>query len=133
MPNQTNLSTKKWDGTTAVTLTATQPSSGTAPAVWYYENGTPSKAFRPILEYSVRRSATGKAARGLITLNWPVVDSTVPLAPKIVSKALFEVRGVIPDDMSETEIKDALAVLATALLPAAGSLGTAFATGTGTV
>lgn len=133
MPSQTNLSTKKWDGTTAVTLTATQPSSGTAPAVWYYDNGATSKAFKPVLEYSVRRSATGKAARGLITLNWPVVDSTVPLVPKVVSKALFEVRGVIPDDMSEAEIKDALAVLATALLPSAGSLGAAFATGTGTV
>lgn len=134
MPAIGNLTTKKWDGTTVITLDAIQPSAGENPAVYAASALGSSKAFRPTLTYSHRRSGTGTAVRGQVKFTYPqtVSDLTTGLE-KVVNTALFEVNAVIPATMPESVVKDALAILASALLPAAGTLSLAVATGTGVV
>lgn len=134
MPQIGNLSAKKFDGTTAVTLTAIQPSAGDQPAVWRDNSTGSAPRFRPELTYSVKTSGDRRSKRGYLKFRVPQLSTnTTTGVVSVVNEALFEIRTVIPVEMPESAVKDAAAILASALLPAAGTLCQAVAEGSGVV
>lgn len=134
MPALGNLSSKKWDGTTAVTLTAIQPSGGDIPAMWRNNAVGNNAQVRPTLTYSFRKNAKGDAIRVYVKFVGPqYYTDAVTTLEKVANTAIFELSGVVPLGMPEQAVKDHLAVLAHALLPANGTLAEAIATGTGVI
>lgn len=134
MPALGNLTSKKWDGTTTVTLTAIQPSGGDSPAIWRDNAVGDNAQVRPTLTYSFRKNAKGDATRFYVKFVGPqsYIDAVTSLR-KVANTAIFELSGVVPLGMSEQAVKDYFAVMAHALLPANGTLAEAIATGTGVI
>lgn len=133
MPQIGNISAKKFDGVTAVVLTAIQPNAGDQPAVWQDASGL-ANAFRIEVTYSVRKSADGRSKRVRVKTVVPqLTTNTTTGLTSIANRAIFETTGVVPGEMPLSAIKDAYAIHISSQIAANGTLAEAASTGTGCI
>lgn len=130
MPQIGNLSAKKADNTTVVTLTAIQPNGGdSTPAIFADLTSGDAAAFRAHHQYSFKKSGDGRSKRVHFKSQIPQVVTENGVS-RVVNTALFETSGVVPLSMPEQAVKDAFAIHISAQTSAAGTLASAMQTGT---
>lgn len=111
MPAIANIVVKKNDGTTDVTYTAVNPSSGDrTPARWMNQSVGTSLSHRPSLKHLSRDSGDGKTRRHEFTFVYPQLSTDsgtgVTKVERIVTIGGF---AVVPNEMPTTDVNEAIA------------------------
>lgn len=110
MPNMANVTVKKADGTTDVVYTQATPAAGDkSPAVWKNHTVGTTVAQRPTLTIMSADNGTRKARRIRSTYYWPKTRLDSGGNVIIQGGITFEVSALIPQDMTPTEIGEAVA------------------------
>lgn len=108
MPNITNLTVKKADGTTDVTYSAKTASGGdSSPARWSSDTASATPGFRPTFQMKTRDNGP-KTARAFDTAyRFPVVRS-VNGVDTIVATIPINVNGTVPQMVTTAEASEAV-------------------------
>lgn len=112
MPTMANITVKKNDGTTDIIYTAQAGAGGDKiPAVWkapVVTNGT-APAHAPEFKLMAQSNAAKTARRLIGTLSYPSIslDSATSIAT-VKSRAIIEINGVLPLDMPQAAIDEAV-------------------------
>lgn len=103
MPQQTNLTIKKNDGTTDIVWTGVVPSAGDkAPARWESLTVGSSMAHRPYMTHSSRDNGPGTARRAEVNVVYPVVDAD----GNVVDKLIFSGSWVLAKRAPTTDVNE---------------------------
>lgn len=118
MPQGTDMTIKKNDGTTDITYTFVQPSSGEGvPAVFKSQSVGTAASHQPEFRLSAKDGGVAGERRNLrATFQYPetATDTTTGLT-SVVRKASFNADGLIPKDMSQAAVNEAVAQFANLL------------------
>lgn len=107
MPNISNLTVKKADGTTDVTYTALNPAGGDGiPAIFRSQTVGTAPAANPEVRVSSRSSKTGRVLR--ITAQYPKVQ-TISGVETVTTGAALTVEMQISSNQSATDSTEAAA------------------------
>jgi hypothetical protein len=108
MPTAADITVKKNDGSTDVTYTVVVPSAGDkSPAVWRSNTVGSAIAHKPELRVTSRSNGDGTARRVDVTYGYPqIVTSGDTGVTSVENKALFTASGVLPVNMTETDINE---------------------------
>lgn len=107
MPNITNLTVKKADGTTDVTYTALNPAGGDGiPAIFRSQGVGSAPAANPEFRVSSRANKAGRVLR--ITAHYPKV-TTVSGAEQVNSGAVFTVEMQVSSSQAASDSAEAAA------------------------
>jgi hypothetical protein len=118
MPSMANITVKKYDGTTDIVYTAMSPSSGDGvAAVWRSESAGSAAGFKPLVSLSSRWNGQKTARRMEISATFPqtATDSTTTIT-SVVSRFPLTFSIVIPSDMPDTTVQEAVAQLTNILV-----------------
>lgn len=109
MPNMANLTVKKADGTTDVTYVALTPSAGDqTPARWSLVAANAVAGLRPVYDLQSRFNAKRDARHLQSTLKYPDVRM-ISGVDTVVGNCLITISGVIPLQVTDTVIAEAVA------------------------
>lgn len=120
MPQITNITVKKNDGTTDITYTQQQPSSGDGSyAVWQSTTVGTAPAHRPELRLVARESNKGAARALRSTYMYPqIATNSTTTVTSVVNRAMASTDWTVPKDMSAADINEFVAQYANLLAAA---------------
>lgn len=108
MPQMADIIVKKDDGTTNITYTALTPSSGDKVAAQWRSNTVSTIAgHRPAFALKSERTGAGDR-RMRSTFVYPYTVTDVNGVPQLVARVSFEVSGLIPQNVPDTVIAEAV-------------------------
>jgi hypothetical protein len=107
MPSGANMTVKKNDGTTDVTFSFIEPSSGGSPAVWQNTAVGVAASHRPELRLSAREASNGTKRTVRATFGYPQIatNSTTSLTTTVF-KALGTAEWTFPKDMAAADVNE---------------------------
>lgn len=109
MPQMADIIVKKADNTTNITYNALTPSAGDKSwAQWRANSANTVAGFRPAFALKAEPTATGTARRVRDTYVYPVVRNIAGV-DTIVAKIPFEGTGVVPANVTDAELAEAVA------------------------
>lgn len=111
MSNQTNLTVKKYDGTTDIVFTALVPSSGDkTPAIWRCESVGSAAAHKPFLRMQAQPNGAGNARWVKTEFVYPVTaTNTTTGVTSVIGKVSLNASAVLPLDVPDATIREAIA------------------------
>ncbi len=118
MPSIANLTIKKNDGTTDIVYSAVSPSSGDGvPAAWKSATVGTAPSHQPEFRLSARESGKGTSRALRSTFQYPQIatNSTTGLT-SVADKATFSTDWLIPKDMNQADINEAVSQYANLLV-----------------
>lgn len=117
MPQQTDITVKKNDGTTDVVYTAKAPAAGdSSPAIWRNDTVGTAAAHRPELRLSFRNGSDGKSRIGRATYVYnEVAVNTTTGVTTIVEKSSFAVDVRLSTTMVQANIDECVSQFANLL------------------
>lgn len=109
MPNLANITVKKADGSTDITWTGVQPSSGdTVPAVWRSNSVGTALAHRPYMNVSVRNNANKTLRRVTVEGFFPETAEGADGITRVINTAPMRAEIGIPNGMSDVAVTEAV-------------------------
>lgn len=114
MPSIANITVKKNDGTTDVTYTGIQPSSGdNTPAIWKSTLIGNAPAHQPEVRLSARDAGKGQSRELRLTAKYPqIATNTTTGVTSVVGSATAACSWVIPKGMASADINEFASQLA---------------------
>lgn len=111
MASIANIVVKKADGTTDITYTALQPSSGDGvPAVWRCESIGSAAGLRPTLTLSSKWNGPRTARRLDFVYQYPqVYTDTATGLSSVKNRAVISGSAVVPIEMPDSDVAEAIA------------------------
>lgn len=110
MPQITNLTVKKNDGSTDVTYTAIQAAAGDKiPAVWRNNSVGLSPGVRPELRLQSQSNGPKTARRLDGTYQWPSTAVGTDGRVNVVDRGILNISGVVPQGMTDADINEFVA------------------------
>lgn len=108
MPAIANIVVKKNDGTTDITYTGVQPSSGdNSPAIWKSSTIGNAPAHQPEVRLSARDGQKGATRELRLTAKYPQISTnTTTGVTSVVGTATAAVTWVIPKTMATSDINE---------------------------
>lgn len=122
MPDLANITVKKADGTTDITYTGIQPSSGDkSPAVWKSQSVGSALAHQPELRVSARSNATRTARQVTVNVSYPALVTSADTGITSVLKrfnmtAEASVPTDVPTALTDEATAQACNLMASALM-----------------
>lgn len=106
----TNMTVKKNDGSTDITFTKVQASGGDkSPAIWRSNSVGSAAGHRPELRVVAQANGPGTGRRVTAQFTYPVTATGSDGKVYVVHRCNFEVTGVMPLEMPEADINEAVA------------------------
>lgn len=103
MPQATDKTVKKADGTTDIVWASVQQSSGDrSPAVWRSNTVGTANAHRPTLKTSSRPNGPGNARRVEFKANFPEVVVGGDGVTRVTNALIIEGTAIIPEGMADS-------------------------------
>lgn len=117
MPNMANVTVKKNDGTTDITYTAVVPSAGDgSAAIWKSQTIGTANIHQPEARMSSREAGKGARRSVRVTYQYPqIATNTTTGVTSVVDKMIIDCNWVMPKDMSQSDINEAVSQFANLL------------------
>lgn len=111
MPAIANIVIKKNDGTTDITWSAVQPSSGDGtPATWKSTSVGSAQAHQPEFRLSARDAQKGNVRTVRATIRYPqIATNSTTGVTSVIGVALLSATLEFPKTMSNTDVNEAVA------------------------